>query len=305
VPPDTVRAAVVQLLADEDTPRNIVRAGELVQAAVVSGAQLVVLPEKWNWWGPASRTAEGAEALDGPSLSAARAWARELGVLVLAGSVLEAIGDGSRAFNTSVLIAPDGRDMAIYRKVHLFDVIVDGHEYRESDAVEPGESLALGDAAGIRLGLSVCYDLRFPELYRSLTASGATALALGDAAGIRLGLSVCYDLRFPELYRSLTASGATALAVPANFTVPTGEAHWQVLLRARAIEDQCFVLAAGQCGEHATGEGAWGHSMVVDPWGTVLAEVPDGEGIACADLDLAEQARLRRALPVLSHRRLP
>lgn len=270
MPPDTVRAAVVQLLADEDTPRNIVRAGELVQAAVVSGAQLVVLPEKWNWWGPASRTAEGAEALDGPSLSAARAWARELGVLVLAGSVLEAIGDGSRAFNTSVLIAPDGRDMAIYRKVHLFDVIVDGHEYRESDAVEPGESLALG-----------------------------------DAAGIRLGLSVCYDLRFPELYRSLTASGATALAVPANFTVPTGEAHWQVLLRARAIEDQCFVLAAGQCGEHATGEGAWGHSMVVDPWGTVLAEVPDGEGIACADLDLAEQARLRRALPVLSHRRLP
>ncbi|MBM3664256.1 MAG: carbon-nitrogen hydrolase family protein [Actinobacteria bacterium] len=265
-----MRAAVVQLLADEDTARNIARAGELVRAAVVSGAQVVVLPEKWNWWGSASRTSEGAEALDGPSLSAARAWARELGVFVLAGSVLEAIGDGSRAHNTSVLIAPDGRDTALYRKVHLFDVTVDGHEYRESDAVEPGESLALG-----------------------------------YAAGLRLGLSVCYDLRFPELYRSLAASGATALAVPANFTVPTGAAQWDVLLRARAIEDQCFVLAAGQCGEHATGEGAWGHSMIVGPWGTVLAEVPDGEGFACADLDLAEQARLRVALPVLSHRRLP
>lgn len=270
MPPDTVRAAVVQLLADEDTARNISRAGELVQASVVSGAQVVVLPEKWNWWGPAPRTRDGAEGLDGPSLTAARAWARELGVFVLAGSVLEAIGDGSRAFNTSVLVAPDGRDIAIYRKVHLFDVTVGGHEYRESDAVEPGE-----------------------------------ALALGDAAGLRLGLSVCYDLRFPELYRSLAASGATALAVPANFTKPTGAAHWEVLLRARAIEDQCFVLAAGQCGDHATGEGAWGHSMIIDPWGAVLAEVPEGEGFACADLDLAEQVRQRAALPVLSHRRLP
>ncbi len=268
--PDTVRAGVVQLLADEDTPRNIARAGELVQAAAVAGAQVVVLPEKWNWWGPGSRNQEGAEALDGRSLSAARAWARELGVFVLAGSVLEAIGDGTRAYNTSVLVAPDGRDIALYRKVHLFDVTVDGHEYRESDAVEPGD-----------------------------------ALAVGDAAGLRVGLSVCYDLRFPELYRSLVASGATAFAVPANFTNATGAAHWEVLLRARAIEDQCFVLAAGQCGEHATGEGAWGHSMVIDPWGVVLAEVPEGEGFACADLDLAEQARIRTALPALTHRRLP
>jgi deaminated glutathione amidase len=270
VPADIVRAAVVQLLADEDTPRNVARAGELVQAAAVSGAQLVVLPEKWNWWGPAAHTAVGAEALDGPSLTAARAWARELGVFLVAGSVLEAIGDGARAHNTSVLIAPDGRDLAIYRKVHLFDVSVEGREYRESDAVEPGD-----------------------------------ALALGDAAGLRVGLSVCYDLRFPELYRQLVASGATALAVPANFTKPTGAAHWDVLLRARAIEDQCFVLAAGQCGDHATGEGAWGHSMIIDPWGTVVAELPEGEGFACADLDIAEQTRLRAAVPVLSHRRLP
>lgn len=267
---DSVRAAVVQLLADDDTPRNIARAGELVQAAAVSGAQVVVLPEKWNWWGPAGRTADGAEGLDGPSLTAARAWARELGVALVAGSILEAIGDGSRAFNTSVAIAPDGRDVALYRKVHLFDVTVEGREYRESATVEPGE-----------------------------------ALATAPLAGLTVGLSVCYDLRFPELYRQLVASGATALAVPANFTVPTGQAHWEVLLRSRAIEDQCFVLAAGQCGQHATGEGAYGHSMIVDPWGRMLAQVPDGEGFACADLDLGEQRRVREGLPALGHRRLP
>ena len=267
---DTVRAAVVQLLADEDSARNIARAGELVEAAAAAGASLIVLPEKWNWWGPASRTRDGAEGLDGPALTAARTWARDLGVALVAGSILEAIGDGTRAHNTSLLIAPDGRDIAIYRKVHLFDVVVDGHEYRESDAVQPGD-----------------------------------ALASGEVAGLRVGLSVCADLRFPELYRSLVAAGATAFAVPANFTKPTGAAHWEVLLRARAIEDQCFVLAAGQWGDHATGEGAWGHSMIVDPWGTVLAQVEEGEGFAAADLDLAAQAVLRASLPALSHRRLP
>jgi len=134
--------------------------------------------------------------------------------------------------------------------------------------------------------------------------SAGEALASGEAAGLTVGLSVCYDLRFPELYRSLVHAGATAITVPANFTVPTGAAHWEVLLRARAIEDQCFVLAAGQCGEHATGEGAWGHSMIVDPWGRVLAEVAEGEGFACADLDLGEQRRVRQSLPALTHRRI-
>ena len=267
MPADTVRAAVVQLLADEDTPRNISRAGEFVQAAAVSGAQVVVLPEKWNWWGPASRTQQGAETLDGPSLSAARAWARELGVFVLAGSVLEAIGDGARAYNTSVLIAPDGRDTALYRKVHLFDVTVDGHEYRESDAVDPGE-----------------------------------ALAVGDAAGLRLGLSVCYDLRFPELYRSLAVSGATALAVPANFTVPTGAAHWEVLLRARAVENLAFVAAAAQGGLHDNGRRTWGHSLVVDPWGQVLACQPEGEAVVLAELDHASRDQRCTQLPALRHR---
>lgn len=265
-----MRAAVVQLLADDDTPRNIARAGELVQAAVLSGARLVVLPERWNWWGPQDRRREGVEPLDGPSLTAARAWARELGAWVLAGSVLTGEPGRDRAHNTSVLIAPDGRDIALYRKIHLFDVTVGGHEFRESDFVKPGD-----------------------------------ALALGEAAGLRVGMSVCYDLRFPELYRGLAAAGATALAVPAYFTERTGEAHWEVLVRARAIEDQCFVLAAGQCGRHGTPDAAWGQSMIVDPWGRVLAQVPDGEGFACADLDLAEQRRVREALPALAHRRLP
>lgn len=269
MPAEPVRAAVIQTLADTDTVRNVARAGELVEAAAVSGARLVVLPEKWNWWGPASATASGDEALDGPSLSAARAWASELGIAIVAGSVLEAIGDGTRAFNTSVLIGPDGADVATYRKIHLFDVDVDGQQYRESAATEAGETVVDGEVLGIGVGLSVCYDLRFPELYR------------GHAA-----------------------AGARVLAVPANFTPHTGEAHWEVLLRARAVENQCFVLAAGQCGTHRTGEGAWGHSMIVDPWGRVIAEVPDGEGFAAADLDVAAQDATRTALPVLTHRRL-
>jgi predicted amidohydrolase len=270
MPAEPVRAAVVQVLADTDTARNVARAGNLVEAAAAAGARLVVLPEKWNWWGPASATASGAEALEGPSLSAARAWARDLGVAIVAGSVLEAIGDGSRAFNTSVLIGPDGRDVATYRKIHLFDVDVDGHAYRESTATE----------------------------------AGADAVT-GEVLGIGIGMSVCYDLRFPELYRAHAAAGVRVLSVPANFTPQTGEAHWELLLRARAVENQCFVLAAGQCGTHTTGEGAWGHSMIIDPWGRVLAEVADGEGFATADLDFAAQDAIRASLPVLNHRRLP
>ncbi len=264
-----LRAAVVQVLSDSDCAANIARTADLVDAAVASGARLIVLPEKWNWWGTASAMASGAEALNGPSLTAARGWARDLGVAIVAGSVLEAVGDGSRAFNTSVLIGSDGNDLAVYRKIHLFDVTVDGHEYRESAATDAGD--------------------------RAVT---------GDALGLRLGMSVCYDLRFPELYRAHAAAGATVLSVPANFTPATGEAHWELLLRARAVENQCFVLAAGQQGIHATGEGAWGHSMIVDPWGRVLAEVPEGEGFAAADLDLGMQAAIRTSLPALAHRRL-
>jgi predicted amidohydrolase len=261
----TVRAAVVQLLADDDTAANIARAGELVQAAAVSGAQLVVLPEKWNWWGPASRTADGAEGLDGPSLTAARAWARELGVALVAGSILEATGNGVRAFNTSVAIAPDGRDVAVYRKVHLFDVTVEGRDYRESHAVQAGDALACANLAGLRVGLSVCYDLRFPELYRSLGQ--------------------------PDL-----------ILVPAAFTATTGRAHWLTLLRARAIENLCYVLAPAQGGRHVNGRATFGHSVLFDPWGETLAQIDQGPGVIVGDVDLDRIAQVRASLPALAHR---
>ncbi|MSO43841.1 MAG: carbon-nitrogen hydrolase family protein [Thermoleophilia bacterium] len=269
MPDPSVRAAVVQMLADEDGARNRARAGEWVAAAAASGARLVVLPEKWNWWGPASRVADGAEALDGPSLSAARQWARTLGIAIVAGSILEATLDGTRAYNTSVLIAADGSDVATYRKIHLFDATVGEARHRESAVTEAGDETVVA-----------------------------------SVYGMGVGLAVCYDLRFPELFREVVGRGARAIAVPANFTVATGRDHWDVLVRARAIENQCFVLASGQCGQHATGEGAWGHSMIVGPWGDVMAEVAEGEGIAVADLDFAHQDRVRTALPVLAHRRI-
>jgi len=249
-----------------DRGRNIATAGRLVAEAAAAGARLVVLPEKWPFiHGP--RTREGAEALDGPSLTAARGWARELGAAILAGSVIEGRGAG-RAHNTSVLIGPDGEPAATYRKLHMFDVDVGGVSYRESAATAPGDEIVVGEALGHRVGMSVCYDLRFPELYRRL------ALA-----------------------------GADVIVVPAAFTSTTGRDHWEPLLRARAIENQAFVIAAGQYGAHDDGTVSHGRSMIVDPWGLVLAQAADGEGVAVADLDFARLADIRERLPALRHRR--
>ena len=254
------------MTSSADRGRNIATAAGLVARAAQAGARLVVLPEKWPFvHGP--RTREGAEALDGPSLTAARGWARDLGIAVLAGSILEAREDG-RAHNTSILVAPGGEVVAGYRKLHMFDVDVGGVSYRESAATAPGD-----------------------------------AMVVGDALGHRVGMSVCYDLRFPELYRRLVAEGADILVVPAAFTSTTGRDHWEPLLRARAIENQAFVIAAGQYGTHDDGTVSHGRSMVVDPWGLVLAQAPDGEGIAVADLDFARLAEIRERLPALRHRR--
>lgn len=250
--------------ADRDA--NIATAAALVRAAAGAGARLVVLPEKWPFiHGP--RTLEGAEALDGPSLSAAAGWARELGVAILAGSVIEARPDG-RAHNTSVLIDPAGAAVAVYRKIHMFDVEVGGTTYRESAATEPGREVVVA-----------------------------------EALGRRIGMSVCYDLRFPELYRLLADRGAEVLVVPAAFTTTTGRDHWEPLLRARAIENQAFVIAAGQHGTHDDGTASHGRSMIIDPWGVVLAQAADGEGLAVADLDFARLGEVRRRLPALRHRR--
>ncbi len=267
-----MRAAAVQLNSTADTERNLERADRLTRAAAADGAQLVVLPEKWSVLGTGDALRAGAEPLDGPAITWARAVARELGIDLVAGSIAECAdaggGDG-RLHNTSVHVGPDGEIRGTYRKIHMFDVVVDGTEYRESDHDAPGDELVLTETAG----------------------------------GVELGLSVCYDLRFPELYRILAVRGARVFCIPAAFTVPTTRDHWEILLRARAIEDQCFVVAANQIGDHPPTYRSGGRSMIVDPWGVVLATAPDREGHVIADLDLEAQDRIRRELPALANRR--
>jgi predicted amidohydrolase len=234
----------------------------------VDGASLVVLPEKWTVIGDAETLRRGAEPLDGPSVSAARDWARELGISLVAGSIAERLDEGGRLANTSLLITAAGEIAAVYRKIHMFDVDVGGISYRESETEEAGSEVVVG-----------------------------------EAAGASIGLSVCYDLRFPELYRILALRGARVIAVPAAFTFETGRDHWQVLLRARAIENQLFVIGAGQVGEAPPHFRSYGRSAIIDPWGVVLATAPDGEGHVVADLDFAEQDRVRESLPSLANRR--
>src|SRR4051794_413693 len=205
-----MRAAAIQLPATTDKDRTLATADRLVRAAAADGAQLVVLPEKWSVLGTADDLRAGAEPLDGPALSWARETARELGIDLVAGSVAERVDGRERGANTSVHVGPDGVDRAAYRKLHMFDVEVDGRRYRESDSEEAGDAIVTS--------------------------------ALAD--GTRLGLTVCYDVRFPELYRRLAVDGAEVITVPAAFTLATTRDHWEVLVRARAIEDQCFVVAA-------------------------------------------------------------
>jgi predicted amidohydrolase len=262
-----LRAAAVQLNSGDDKGRNLEVAERLVRAAAADGAELIALPEKWNLLAGGEQLAAGAEPLDGPSLGAARSWARELGVHLLAGSISETSAE-SRARNTSVLIGPGGEDLAVYRKIHMFDVDVGGVAYRESEYEDPGEEI--------------------------VTAPVGELIA---------GLTVCYDLRFPELYRILAVRGARLITVPAAFTARTGRDHWEVLLRARAIENQVFVLAPGQIGKAPPHYESYGRSMIVDPWGVVLAIAPDEECFVAADLDLAAQERVRETLPSLANRR--
>lgn len=262
-----MRVAVVQLNSNGEKARNLATAERLVRAAAADGAELVALPEKWNLLAEGEELLAGAETLDGPTLSAARAWARQLGVHLLAGSVAE-VGSAEKSFNTSVLIGPDGADLATYRKIHMFDVEAGGVAYRESAHEEPGEEI--------------------------VTAP------LGD---LTIGLSVCYDLRFPELFRILAVRGARLLAVPSAFTLATGRDHWEVLLRARAIENQAFVLAPNQIGQAPPHFSSNGRSTIVDPWGVALATAPDEECFVTADLDLSAQERVRESLPSLANRR--
>ena len=262
-----MRAAAVQLNSTNEKARNLATAERLVRAAAADGAELVALPEKWNLLAGGEELLAGAETLDGPSLTAARGWARDLDIHLLAGSIAER-GDGEKAFNASVLIGPDGEDLAVYRKIHMFDVDAGGVSYRESAHEQPGEEL--------------------------VTAPVGELIA---------GLTVCYDLRFPELFRILALRGARLLTVPSAFTSATGRDHWEVLLRARAIENQAFVVAPNQVGTAPPHFDSYGHSAIVDPWGRVLASAPDEECFVVADLDLAAQERVRESLPSLANRR--
>jgi predicted amidohydrolase len=263
-----LRVAAVQMTTGDDVAANHRVAGELVRRAAGDGAELVVLPEKWHYIHDDRRTVAAAEGLDGPSLEAARGWAAELGIALVAGSIIERIPGAEQAFNTSVLVQPSGEVGAVYRKLHMFDVDVGGVSYRES--------------AGARAGAEI---------------------VLGQVRGRAIGMSICYDLRFPELYRCLALDGAEVLVVPSAFTSATGRDHWEPLLRARAIENQAFVIAANQVGGHANGTHSHGRSMIVDPWGVVLAQAPDEATVIVADLDFAALASVRDRLPALSHRR--
>src|SRR4051812_12577747 len=264
-----MRAAAVQLDSTADRDRNLANAETLVRAAAADGATLVALPERFDVRG------EPADYERSADLGRVSEWAgglaSELGIDLIAGSTSERREGHEKLANTSLHFGPDGELKALYRKVHLFDVTVGNTDYRESDSDEPGDELVVTEA--------------------------------GD--GTRIGLSVCYDLRFPELYRILALEGAQVLTVPANFTRTTGAAHWEVLLRARAVENQAFVIAPAQAGEYPPGQPAYGNSMVVDPWGEVLARAsgdPGDETFVAADLDFGRLAEIREKLPSLQNR---
>ncbi len=270
--PEPFVAAVVQLTSTSDEEANLAAAEALVERAASLGASLVATPENTNFLGPHAEKVARAQPLDGPVCERFAALARRLGIHLLLGSFNESSREPRRCYNTSVLFAPDGGRLGVYRKIHLFDVDVsEAVRFSESATVAPGKDPV---TVATRLGT--------------------------------LGLTICYDLRFGELYRRLRAAGAELLTVPSAFTLTTGKDHWEPLLRARAIENQCYVLAPAQSGRHDDGglRESWGHAMIVDPWGAVIATASDGPGFALAELDLGRVAEVRRSMPVASHQRL-
>lgn len=262
--------ATVQLTSTHDVPRNLAKACELTEEAAAAGAQVVLLPENFGFLGPDEQKLPHAQTVEhGEFLRGLREIAKKRHITVIAGSIPERGPDERHTYNTSVVIGPDGSTLAIYRKIHMFDVELGDLVLKESASVAPGNELRV-----VRI------------------------------EGFEVGLSICYDLRFPELYRGLSAQGATILTVPAAFTLQTGKDHWDVLLRARAIENQCFVVAAGQFGHHGGNRISWGKSQIIDPWGVVLAKCPEREGFVVAQLYRDDLERARSQVPCLTHRRL-
>lgn len=261
-------AAAVQMLASSDKEANLREAETRLRHAQAQGAKLVVLPEVFNWRGPLKQMT-AAEPIPGPTSNLMANLARELGIYLLAGSILEFVADGNKAYNTSLFFNPQGTLLAKYRKIHLFDVdVTDGVAVLESEA-----RLAGGE------------------------------VVVAETEFCPVGLTICYDLRFPELYRRLVERGAQIIFVPSAFTSFTGQAHWEPLLRARAIENQVYIIAPDQVGHTPNSIPSYGHSMIVDPWGRILAEASDGPDVICAEIDLAYLAKVRSELPALSHRK--
>ncbi len=268
--PDTaspIVVAAIQMSSGPDVGHNLDRAADLLRAARARGAAVAGLPENFSYMGPEGDKPGLAEDLEGPTVARLRALARETGLVILGGTFPERTADPARVHNTSVLVDAEGELRAVYRKIHLFDVdLADGSVYRESGHIAPG-----------------------------------TEVVTGEAAGVTHGLTVCYDLRFPELYQRLERAGARLLWVPAAFTLHTGKDHWEVLLRARAIENGCYVAAPAQFGRHSEKRVTYGNALVADPWGKVLARAPDrAEGLALAEVDPAWLEAVRGEIP--SHR---
>ena len=270
---ETLRVAAVQLQSQDDVVANLEECARLVSIARRDGAKLVVLPENFAYFGGEDSKRSLAERLGDPKgkiQSALAEMARSAEVFLVAGGFPEASDDPARPFNTALVYGPDGQQLSAYRKIHLFDVALqDGTTLSESSGTSAGDSL-------------ITFDIgRF-----------------------RVGLSICYDLRFPELYRALVSRGANVLLVPAAFTLHTGKDHWHPLLRARAIESQAYVIAAAQWGKHPRGRTTYGHSMVIDPWGTIVAEASDRVDVVSASLDFAYLEQVRAAVPCLGNRKL-
>jgi deaminated glutathione amidase len=266
---DVVRVAAVQMNNRDDKAANIATALALIDRAAAAGARLIALPEVWTYLGPAEGNWEAAETIPGPLTELLAERARRHGVYLHAGSILERRAGEPLLANTTVVFAPSGEIVARYSKLHMFDVVLDGvAAYQESETVAPGDDI-------------VTFDLD----------------------GVAVGLAICYDLRFPELFRILALRGADVIVLPAAFTMTTGKDHWEVLIRTRAIENGAFMIAPGQVGQHPPGNWSYGRSLIVDPWGVVLATAPDEETIIVSDLDLALVRKARRQVPSLANRR--
>jgi predicted amidohydrolase len=278
-----IQAAVVQLSAGKNKKDNLAKAIRMVERACEGGAKLVALPENFLFRGTDREFRGIPEALNGSSMTALVELARKRKIYLLAGSIAEMVARSKKTYNTSCLIGPTGKIEAVYRKMHLFDVDLPGKRIRESDRCLRGKKPVTG-----------------------LMTLGKGAAAGSAAKSIRCGLSICYDLRFPELYRGYALAGAQILFIPSNFTRQTGQDHWEPLLRARAIENQCFVLAPGQSGIGSQGVLSHGSSMILDPWGRVLARArAAGESVIFANLDFAALSHIRRRLPSLTEAARP